>query len=112
MDIVGMTSLQEAKLAREAEICYAAMALVTDFDSWHAEESAVTVAAVVQNLGKNISTAKKTIQTVVPKISTQRACICATALQNAIMTDPAGIPPETRAKLALLVDKYLTEEKL
>jgi len=112
MDIVGMTSLQEAKLAREAEICYAAMALVTDFDSWHAEESAVTVAAVVQNLGKNISTAKKTIQTVVPKISTQRACICATALQNAIMTDPAGIPPETRAKLALLVDKYLKEEKL
>ena len=111
MDIVGMTSLQEAKLAREAEICYAAMALVTDFDSWHAEESAVSVAAVVQNLGKNISTAQKTLQTVVPKISTRRACICATALQNAIMTDPAAIPPETRAKLALLVAKYLKEEK-
>ena len=111
MDIVGMTSLQEAKLAREAEICYAAMALVTDFDSWHAEESAVTVEAVVQNLGKNISTAQKTLQTVVPKISTRRACICATALQNAIMTDPAAIPPETRAKLALLVAKYLKEEK-
>ena len=111
MDIVGMTSLQEAKLAREAEICYAALALVTDFDSWHADQSAVTVEAVVQNLGKNISTAQKTLQTVVPKISTRRACICATALQNAIMTDPAAIPPETRAKLALLVDKYLNEEK-
>lgn len=111
MDIVGMTSLQEAKLAREAEICYAAMALVTDFDSWHAEESAVSVAAVVQNLGKNISTAQKTLQTIVPKISPRRACICATALQNAIMTDPAAIPPETRAKLALLVAKYLKEEK-
>ena len=109
MDIVGMTSLQEAKLAREAEICYAALALVTDFDSWHAEESAVTVAAVVQNLEKNISTAKKIIQTVVPKISTQRTCVCATALKNAIMTDPAAIPPETRAKLAFLVDKYLKE---
>jgi len=107
MDIVGMTSLQEAKLAREAEICYAAMALVTDFDSWHTEESAVTVAAVVQNLEKNISTAKKIIQTVVPKISTRRTCICATALKDAIMTDPHAIPPETRAKLALLVDKYL-----
>jgi 5'-methylthioadenosine phosphorylase len=111
MDIVGMTSLQEAKLAREAEICYAAMAMVTDFDSWHAEESAVTVEAVVQNLAENISTAKKIIQMVVPKISTQRMCICATALQNAIMTDPVAIPPETRIKLALLVDKYLKDEK-
>jgi 5'-methylthioadenosine phosphorylase len=109
LDIIGMTSLQEAKLAREAEICYTAMALVTDFDSWHAEESAVTVEAVVQNLGKNISTAKKIIQSVVPKISARRTCICATALQNAIMTDPGAIPPETRAKLALLVDKYLKD---
>lgn len=81
------------------------------FDSWHAEKSAVTVEAVVQNLEKNISTAKKIIQTVVPKISIKRACICATALQNAIMTDPVAIPLETRAKLALLVDKYLKEEK-
>jgi 5'-methylthioadenosine phosphorylase len=109
MDIVGMTSLQEAKLAREAEICYAAMAMVTDFDCWHEEESAVTVEAVVQNLEKNISTAKKIIQTVVLKISIKRACICSTALKNAIMTDPVAIPPETRTKLALLVDKYLKE---
>ena len=106
-----MTSLQEAKLAREAEICYAAMALVTDFDSWHAEESAVSVAAVVQSLAKTITTAKKIIRAVVPHVPTRRACICATALKNAIMTDPAAIPPETRAKLALLVDKYLNEEK-
>jgi 5'-methylthioadenosine phosphorylase len=109
MDIIGMTSLQEAKLAREAEICYAALALVTDFDSWHADQSAVTVEAVVQNLGKNISTAKKIIQSVVPKVSTRRTCICATALQNAIMTNPAAIPRETRAMLALLVDKYIRE---
>ncbi len=111
MDIVGMTSLQEAKLAREAEICYAAMALVTDFDSWHAERSAVNVAAVVQNLKKNTATAKKVIQTVVPKIKPKRACICATALRNAIMTRPGAVPPETRTRLALLVGTYLKEEK-
>lgn len=109
MDIIGMTSLQEAKLAREAEICYAAMALVTDYDCWHIEESAVTVAAVVQNLKKNIAVAQKTIQTVVPRISNQRGCICACALENAIMTEPGAIPPETRAELGLLLDKYLKE---
>lgn len=107
MDIIGMTSLQEAKLAREAEICYAAMALVTDFDSWHEEDSWVTVETVVHNLKKNISIAKKIIQIVVPKISKKRACICATALKNAIMTDAAAIPQETRKKLELLVGKYL-----
>jgi 5'-methylthioadenosine phosphorylase len=107
MDIIGMTSLQEAKLAREAEICYAAMAMVTDFDCWHAEESEVNVETVVQNLKKNISLAKKIIRTVVPKISAERKCICAQALKNAIMTEAGAIPPETRKKLELLVGKYL-----
>jgi len=107
LDLIGMTSLQEAKLAREAEICYAAMALVTDYDAWHAENSAVTVETVVQNLEKNISTAQQIIQKVVPKIPATRACDCPTALQNAIMTDPASIPGETRKKLELLVGKYL-----
>ena len=109
MDIIGMTSLQEAKLAREAEICYAAMALVTDFDCWHETESEVNVETVVQNLAKNISIAKQIIQIVVPKIPKKRACLCAQALQNAIMTDASVIPPETRAKLDLLVGKYLKE---
>ena len=107
IDIIGMTSLQEAKLAREAEICYAAMAMVTDFDSWQEEESEVTVGAVVQNLKKNISKAKQIIQMVVPKISKKRACICAMALKEAIMTDSAAISKETRKKLELLVGKYL-----
>ena len=107
MDIIGMTSLQEAKLAREAEICYAAMALVTDYDCWHAEESEVTVEAVVQNLKKNISLAKKFITAAVPKISDKRECICARALENAIMTDAGTIPPKIRKKLDLLVGKYL-----
>jgi 5'-methylthioadenosine phosphorylase len=109
MDIIGMTSLQEAKLAREAEICYAAMAMVTDFDCWHAEESEVNVETVVQNLKKNISLAKKIIRTVVPKISAARKCICAQALKNAIMTEAGAIPPKTRKKLELLVGKYLEE---
>jgi 5'-methylthioadenosine phosphorylase len=109
MDIIGMTSLQEAKLAREAEICYAAMAMVTDFDCWHAEESEVNVETVVQNLKKNISIAKRIIRMVVPDISKKRTCLCATALKNAIMTEPQVIPPETRKKLDLLVGKYLKE---
>jgi 5'-methylthioadenosine phosphorylase len=107
MDIIGMTSLQEAKLAREAEICYAAMAMVTDFDCWHEEESEVNVETVVQNLNKNISIAKQIIQMVVPKISKKRVCRCATALKDAIMTNIEDIPPETRKKLDLLVGKYL-----
>jgi 5'-methylthioadenosine phosphorylase len=107
MDIIGMTSLQEAKLAREAEICYAAMAMVTDFDCWHAEESEVNVQTVVQNLKKNISTVKRIIQMVVPDISKSRACLCAEALKNAMMTEVQVIPEETRAKLELLVGKYL-----
>jgi 5'-methylthioadenosine phosphorylase len=107
MDIIGMTSLQEAKLAREAEICYAAMALVTDFDCWHEAESEVNVETVVQNLDKNISIAKQIIQIVVPQISNQRMCPCAQALKNAMMTDTSAIPPETRSKLDLLVGKYL-----
>jgi 5'-methylthioadenosine phosphorylase len=107
MDIIGMTSLQEAKLAREAEICYAAMALVTDFNCWHEAESEVNVETVVQNLNKNISIAKQIIQIVVPNISKKRACLCAQALKNAIMTDTSVIPPETRKKLELLVGKYL-----
>ncbi len=109
MDIIGMTSLQEAKLSREAEICYAALALVTDYDCWHADESEVTVETVLQNLNKNISHAKKILQTVVPKISETRDCLCATALENAIMTDVHAIPAETRKKLGILVNKYLPQ---
>ena len=109
MDIIGMTSLQEARLAREAEICYAAMALVTDYDCWHAEESEVNVETVVQNLKKNISLAKKIIAVAVPKISNERECICARALKNAMMTDADAIPSQTRKKLDLLVGKYIKE---
>jgi 5'-methylthioadenosine phosphorylase len=109
LDIIGMTSLQEAKLAREAEICYAAIAMVTDFDCWHTEESEVNVETVVHNIKENISAAKRIIQMAVPHISKRRACLCAKALKNAIMTEPQVVPPETRKKLELLVGKYLKE---
>ena len=107
MDIIGMTNLQEAKLAREAEICYATMAMVTDYDCWHEEEEDVTVEAIIENLNKNAALAKRVIQTVVPRISAERACVCASALQYALQTNPSVIPAETRAKLDLLVKKYL-----
>ncbi len=107
MDIIGMTSLQEAKLAREAEICYAALGLVTDFDCWHKGTPEVTVETVIRNLKKNIFTAKEILESVVPKIPEKRTCICAAALKNAIMTDPTAVPVEARKKLDLLVGKYL-----
>jgi 5'-methylthioadenosine phosphorylase len=109
MDIIGMTSLQEAKLSREAEMCYAALALVTDYDCWHEDESEVTVETVLQNLNKNITHAKKIIQTIVPKIGQKRDCLCATVLENAIMTDLNAIPKKTREKLGLIINKYLPE---
>ncbi len=107
MDIIGMTNLQEAKLAREAEICYATMAMVTDYDCWHEEEDDVTVDAIIQNLMKNAELAKDVIRKVVPKIAGERGCICANALQFAVITDRAAIPADTKEKLDLLVGKYL-----
>jgi len=106
MDIIGMTSLQEAKLSREAEICYAAMALVTDYDCWHEDETAVTAATVVENQKKNIVNAKQVIRTIVSKIPQARACLCPKALAGAIMTDEEAISKETRERFGSLVDKY------
>lgn len=107
MDIIGMTNLQEAKLAREAETCYATMAMVTDYDCWHEEEEDVTVEAIIQNLMKNAALAKKIIQTVVPRISGERRCVCANALQYALITDRSRIPEKTKQKLDVIVGKYL-----
>jgi 5'-methylthioadenosine phosphorylase len=108
MDIVGMTVLQEAKLAREAEICYAVLALVTDYDCWYEAAEEVSVAQVVENLKRNTVTAKKIIQTAISGIPGQRTCICEGALNGAIMTDPAAVPPATLEKLEPIVGRYLT----
>ena len=107
MDIIGMTNLQEAKLAREAEMCYSTIALITDYDSWHPEHDQVTVEMVIRNLTQNAQTAQQVIATAVARLPFDRTCACATALQHAIITRPDAVPESTRRKLAPLVGRYL-----
>jgi 5'-methylthioadenosine phosphorylase len=107
VDVIGMTAVPEAKLAREAELCYATLAFVTDYDVWHASAEVVTVEMVIRNLGANIDNAKRIVQGVVPTLTDAPACACGSALANAIMTAPERIPAETRRRLGLLIDPYL-----
>ena len=107
MDVIGMTNLQEAKLAREAEICFATLALVTDYDCWHPDHDQVTVAMVIETLQTNAATAQKTIADLVSQLPIERGCECASALATAIITRPEAVPPETRAELAPIVGRYL-----
>jgi 5'-methylthioadenosine phosphorylase len=106
-DVIGMTNLQEAKLAREAEICYSTMALVTDYDCWHEEEENVTVDAIIENLQKNAETAKKMMIETVKTLPFDRSCECATALQFGIITDHSHIPEEVKRDLDPIIGKYL-----
>lgn len=107
MSIIGMTASPEAFLAREAEMCYATMAHVTDYDVWHESEAPVTVEMVIQILNKNTHYAQEAIRGLVRKLKPDRTCTCDQALAAALITDPNIIPPETRKKLDLLVGKYL-----
>jgi 5'-methylthioadenosine phosphorylase len=107
MDIIGMTNLQEAKLAREAEICYTTIALVTDYDCWHPEHDQVTVEMIVANLVQNAKTAQQVIAGAVEQLPFERTCECATALKHAIITRPDAIPGPLRQELAPLVGKYV-----
>ena len=107
MALIGMTNLQEAKLAREAEICYSTIALVTDYDCWHPQHDAVTVSEVVQNLKKNSENAQKVIRAAVRRLPVERTCKCQQSLQHAILTDLKKVPQATRAKLELLLKKYV-----
>ncbi len=108
-DIIGMTAATEARLCREAEICYATLSLVTDYDVWHETEEPVTVELVLQNLSANIANAKAVLRQALAVLGGEgaRACGCGSALANAIVTAPAAVPDATRKKLGLLVDKYL-----
>jgi 5'-methylthioadenosine phosphorylase len=106
-DIIGMTNLQEAKLAREAEICYTTIALVTDYDCWHPDHDSVTVDLVIANLMQNAKTAQAIIAAAVDGLPFNRICECATALKYALITRPEAIPESTRTELAPLVGKYL-----
>jgi 5'-methylthioadenosine phosphorylase len=107
MDIIGMTNLQEAKLAREAEMCYTTIALVTDYDSWHPEHDQVTVDMIVANLMKNAQTAQQVIAAAVDRLPFNRACECATALKHAIITRPDAVPVDVKRDLAPIVGRYL-----
>ncbi|MBI2068284.1 MAG: S-methyl-5'-thioadenosine phosphorylase [Deltaproteobacteria bacterium] len=108
MDVIGMTNLQEAKLAREAEICYATIALSTDYDCWHEHHGDVTVDAIVAVLKKNVETAKKMIREAIKIIQHPRNCGCGEALKTAILTDRQAISPEAKKKLELIAGRYFS----
>jgi 5'-methylthioadenosine phosphorylase len=111
MDIIGMTALPEAKLAREAEICYATIACATDYDSWHESEEPVTVEMVIGNLSANVANAQRILQEIASKIPADRShveCTCANSLATSIITDRARISAETKEKYNLLIGKYLS----
>ncbi len=107
VDIIGMTNMPEAKLAREAEICYATMALVTDFDCWHESEEIVTIEAVIAVLMKNVNNARGILRKIVQGLPLQRKCECGTALANGVITNKEHIPAKTLQNLELIVGKYL-----
>jgi 5'-methylthioadenosine phosphorylase len=107
MDVIGMTNLQEAKLAREAELCYATLALVTDYDCWHPDHDAVTVDLIIANLLQNAVTAQKTIAEAVSRLDGERSCACKDALATAIITRPEHVPEQTRQELAPIIGRYL-----
>ena len=111
MDVIGMTNLQEAKLAREAEICYVTVAMVTDYDCWHPHHDSVTVDQIVAVLVKNAENAAKVVRETVAAMPAERNCKCNSALAHAILTDRDKIPAETRRNLSLILDKYLSPGK-
>lgn len=109
MSVIGMTNLQEAKLAREAEICYATMALVTDYDCWHPEHDAVTVEMIIDYLNHNAENAQKLIAAAVARLAaTERACKCGHSLRHAIITAPDKITPEAKQRLQAIIGKYIS----
>jgi 5'-methylthioadenosine phosphorylase len=108
MDIIGMTNLQEAKLAREAEICYTTIALVTDYDCWHPDHDSVTVEMVMSTLAKNAATAQQIIAGAVERLPYERTCECATALKYALVTRPEMVPDQVKKDLAPIIGRYIS----
>ncbi len=107
MDVIGMTNLQEAKLAREAEMCYTTLALVTDYDCWHPEHDSVTVDLIIANLAQNAVTAQKGIAEAVSRLSAVRTCPCKDALATAVITRPEHVPEQTKKDLAPIIGRYM-----
>lgn len=106
MDIIGMTNMPEARLAREAEICYVTLAMITDYDCWRPAEETVSVDLIIQNMRKNIQNAKKLIKLAISNIPEKRDCLCANALRQAIVTSPEEITPEIKKRLDIIIGKY------
>ena len=111
VDVIGMTNMPEAKLAREAELCYATMALATDYDCWHETEEAVTVGAILATLHRNVVLAKEILKTAVPKLDSDRACACRQALATALITAPDAMSASAKRRLNLLIAPYVRTRK-
>lgn len=107
MSLIGMTTSPEAFLAREAELCYAVMAHVTDYDVWHVTEKPVTVEMVIEILNRNTELAQEAVRVLLRRLGPERPCECSSALATALITNPEVVPAETRQRLSLLIDKYL-----
>jgi len=107
-DVIGMTNVTEAKLAREAEICYATIAMITDYDCWHPGHDSVTVSTVIATLNQNASSAQNVVREAIKTMPAERKCKCGSALKHAIITDPKVIPAKTRKSLAAILGKYLS----
>jgi 5'-methylthioadenosine phosphorylase len=106
-EVIGMTNVTEAKLAREAEICYATVAMITDYDCWHPEHASVTLEEIISNLNKNAENAQAVVREAVRAMPSERACKCGSALAHAIVTDPAMIPAAARKRLNVIAGRYL-----
>jgi 5'-methylthioadenosine phosphorylase len=111
VDVIGMTNMPEAKLAREAELCYATLALITDYDCWHETEECVTVEAILEILHRNVALAKHLLRKVIPDLGGPSPCACNEALRNAIVTPPDRISSSTRKRVGLLIDRYIGKPK-
>jgi len=107
MDVIGMTNLQEARLAREAEICYVTLAMVTDYDCWHPDHDAVTAEQIIANLGRNTATAKAVLRALLRRLPVARACDCANALEHALVTPAHLVPEAVKRDLAPIVGRYM-----
>ena len=106
-DVIGMTNVTEAKLAREAEICYSTIAMITDYDCWHPEHDSVTVATIIATLNQNATNAQNVLREAIRNVPSARTCKCASALRHAILTDPKVVPAQTKKNLAAIIGKYL-----
>jgi 5'-methylthioadenosine phosphorylase len=107
-DVIGMTNLTEAKLAREAELCYATIAMITDYDCWHPDHESVTAAQIIATLNENAENAQKVLRAAVRELPAARACKCGAALQHALVTDMKLIPKATKRRLAAIIGKYIS----